>query len=199
MFLDIWPDSFDIVHLDKTYSLKIICKIINVSCTNGSSSLFDFQNGLYVECLNIPVSENQKEEIRRRLYVVLSYPYLNYSLTSEDGFYCESLINYIKTGGKISFEVSDFRERYPIRGPIIIHSVNLFAYLTSLGINAFRGLKNYEYDVRNANNDIEIILWLLSRVPFAIVNSHMENNDNDDNNNNCFNNNYNNKGDKTDN
>lgn len=199
MFLDIWPDTFDIVHLNKTYSLKIICKIVNVSFANGSNSLFDFQNGLYVECLNFPISENQKKEIRRRLYVVSSYPYLNYSLTSEDGFYCESLINYIKTGEKISFEVTNFRERYPVRGPIIIHSVNWFAYLTSLGINAFKMLKNYEYDVKNANNEFEIILWLLSRVPFAIVNNHIENNDNDDNNNNCFNNNYNNKGDKTDN
>lgn len=183
MFLDIWPESFDIVHLDKTCSLKIICKVIRVSCANGSNSLFDYQNGLYIECLNSPVSENQREEMQRRLDEVLSYPYLNYSLTSENGFYCESVIYYIKTGKKISFEVSNFRERYPIKGPMIIHSVDLAVQITSLGINAFRRLKNYEYDVRNANNEYEIILWLLSRVPFAIVNSHNEyNNDNNNNN-----------------
>lgn len=216
MFLDIWPlaDSFDIVHLAKTYSLKIICKIINVSCANGSNSFFDFQNGLEIECLNSPISENQKKEMLRRLYGVLSCPHLNYSLTSEDGFYCESLISYIKTGDKTFFEVTGFREHYPVKGPIIIHSVNWYAYLTSLGINAFRVLKNNEYDVRNANNEFEIILWLLFRVSFAIVNSHIENNDNylyhyyyhyyienndnDDNNNNSFNNNNNNNGDKTD-
>lgn len=217
MFLDIWPlaDRFHIVHLDKTYSLKIICKIINVSCANGSNSLFDFQNGLEIECLNSPVSKNQKKEMVRRLIEVLSCPYLNYSLTSEDGFYCESLISYIKTGDKTFFEVTGFREHYPVKGPIIIHSVNWYGYLTALGINAFRVLKNNKYDVRNANNEFEIILWLLSRVPFAIVNSHIENNDNyfyhyyyhyyienndnDDNNNNSFNNNNNNNnGDKTD-
>lgn len=140
MFLDIWPDRFDIVHLNVTCSLKTICKVIGVSCANGSNSLFDFQNGLYIECLNSPVSENQKEEMWRRLDEVLSYKYLNYSLTSENGFYCESLIYYIKTGKKVFFEVTNFRELYPIRGPIIIHFVNLLAYFTSLGFNAFKGL-----------------------------------------------------------
>lgn len=182
MFLDIWPDSFDIVHLSMTFNLKVLCKVLTVSFVNGYDLLFDYENGVHIEWPNSPVSENQRKEMWHRLNEVLSYKHINYNLTSETGFSCESLISYIKSGRKNISEVTNFVVRYPVRGPMIIFSANLVASL----INAYD-----RYDVRKAN-EFEIILWLLSRVPLAIVNSVDNIYDYEDNNNNNYNNNNNN-------
>lgn len=79
MFLDIWPDSFDIVHLNVTFNLKIRCKVLTVSFANGYNSLFDYQNGLFIEWPNSPVSENQRKDMCHRLIEFLSNTHIKYN------------------------------------------------------------------------------------------------------------------------
>lgn len=137
MFLDIWPDRFDIVHLNVTFTLKIRCKVLKVSFANGNNSLFDYQTGLFIEWPNSPVSENQRKDMLHRLFEVLSYTHIKYNLTSETGFYCESLISYVKYGRKNFSEVSNFVVQYPLRGPMMFFFANVLGFL----IHAFNGIK----------------------------------------------------------
>lgn len=137
MFLDIWPDSFDIVHLNVTFNLKIRCKVLTVSFANGYNSLFDYQNGLFIEWPNSPVSENQRKDIWHRLVEFLSNTHIKYNLTSETGFNCESIISYIKTGKKHFSEVSNLVVQYPVRGSMIFSITNEVAF----SIHAFNGIK----------------------------------------------------------
>lgn len=137
MFLDIWPDRFNIVHLNVTFTLKIRCKVLKVSFANGNNSLFDYQNGLFIEWPNSPVSENQRKDMWDRLVDFLSNTHIKYNLTSETGFNCESLISYIKTGKKHFSEVSNLVVQNPVRGPIIFSITNEVAFL----IHAFNVIK----------------------------------------------------------
>lgn len=129
MIWEVLQGGLDIVHLTLTWPLRICCEILHVSFTTGHDSLLDFQQGVFIACADFPVNESQIATMRCRLEEVISWAHINYSLISENKFYCQSLISYIKTGEKNFSEVDNFAKRYPIQGPIIILSVSFLALL----------------------------------------------------------------------
>lgn len=182
--------------------------MLRVGFTTGHDSLLDFQQGVFIECADSPFNESQIAAMQCRLEEVISWTHINYSLISENKFYCQSLISYIKTGEKNFSEVDNFVERYPMQGPIIILSVSFIALLINILASCmyfWNKVKSRDFKITDmftifkycsmmGNIDFEFTIWFL-RAAIAYI-SNIRNHRKFNNNN--INNNNDNQKDKTD-
>lgn len=203
MIWEVLVEGLDIVHLTLTWPLRICCEILRVGFANRNNSLLDFQQGVFIACADFPFNESQIAAMQHRLEEVISWTHINYSLISENKFYCQSLISYIKTGEKNFSEVDTFVERYPIQGPIIILSVSFIALLINILTRCmyfWNKVKSRDFKITDmftifkycsmmGNIDFEFMIWFLRAAIAYILNIF---------NNYICNNNNDNKKDKTD-
>lgn len=209
MIWEVCQGGLDIVQLTLTWQLRICCEILRVGFATGNNSLLDFQQGVFIACADFPFNESQIMAMQCRLEEVISWAHINYSLISENKFYCQSLISYIKTGEKNFSEVDTFVERYPIQGPIIILSVSFIALLIKIFTHCmyfWNKVKSRDFKITDmftiikycsmmGNIDFEFTIWFL-RAAIAYILNIFDNYKN--NNSKNKNNNNDNKKDKTD-
>lgn len=208
MIWEVCQGGLDIVQLTLTWPLRICCEILRVGFATGNNSLLDFQQGVFIACADYPFNESQIAAMQHRLEEVISWTHINYSLISQNKFYCQSLISYIKTGEKNFSEVDNFVKRYPIQGPIIILSVSFVVLLINIFTHCmyfWNKVKSRDFKITDmftifkycsmmGNIDFEFMIWCLRAAIAYISNIRIHRKFN---NNNIYNNNDNQK-DKTD-
>lgn len=108
MICEVLVEGLNIIQLILIWLFRICFEIFSVSFIIGYDFLLDFQEGVFIVCVDFFVNELQIEVMWCRFEEMMFYEYINYSLILKNKFNCQFVVLYIKIGEKNFFEVENF-------------------------------------------------------------------------------------------
>ncbi|XP_062619780.1 uncharacterized protein LOC134281312 [Saccostrea cucullata] len=128
-------EGMTILHLTTDRLLNLVCRkeYIDFSNKTQCNNLLNFDLGVeLMHRYEMPTKETDLEAIEERIQKMCRVDYVEYSLTSPEKWYCESLVSYVMTGKKDFREVEECIKRFGYRAEIIIFGINNFCMVQSI-------------------------------------------------------------------
>lgn len=138
MLLDMFDDSFNVVHVSFNFFRGAIFEKRIVYFKDGDHFLFDFSCGVYFEESYV-LNKTDREAIRSRVKKFQSL--CIYYGFGPKRWNCESVINYIKYGKKGLSNTSAaniFKNRFFITGPLVLWTVERLSTVVFIEASIFR-------------------------------------------------------------